>query len=384
MAACGVLDVTTTACQSERFWLKADFAGGAMGVCEVVTSEQIRLSLSPENEPINPSPWYSFYVEGNGKLTLTLDYGSYDHRYTPKWSRDGTVWQVLPESAYQVSADKKSLNLVLDVEDGVFISAQENLTSAYYHAWLDGLTKRYPDVTRFEVGRSVGGRPIWGIATNPQASNVVMFVGRQHPPEVSGAIAMVAFIERLMSYHPSSCVQGALCGFYQDTNIVFVPLLNPDGVDRGHWRHNLQGIDINRDWRAFASPEIRAVRDLINELTAQASMRVFFDFHSTYRNVFYTQHQGDKTSPQDFATRWLNRAQAKGTYELENARRRTTNLGTSKNYIHRRFGIPAITYELADEAPRDLIQSSAYSLADAMVEELYPYRATDESPDDAS
>ena len=48
-------------------------------------------------------------------------------------------------------------------------------------------------------------------------------------------------------------------------------------------------------------------------------------------------------------------------------------LGTSKNYTHARFGVPGITYEVGDETPRADIVRSAISLAEAMVEVLYPY-----------
>jgi hypothetical protein len=30
---------------------------------------------------------------------------------------------------------------------------------------------------------------------------------------------------------------------------------NPDGVDKGHWRLNDGGVDLNRDWGPFTQPE---------------------------------------------------------------------------------------------------------------------------------
>ena len=43
--------------------------------------------------------------------------------------------------------------------------------------------------------------------------------------------------------------------------------------------------------------------------------------------------------------------------------------------MHARFGVPAITYELGDETPRELIKSSAAHFAQAYVAHLYPYAA---------
>ncbi|MEQ9451046.1 MAG: M14 family zinc carboxypeptidase [Pseudomonadales bacterium] len=361
-------------CATADFNLRADFAGGALGECAVTGRTSVRLALTPENEPINPSPWYSFVVEGNGTLDVAITYGEHDHRYQPKISEDGVQWRPLEPQAFTVAADKKQLSMTLQVKQQLYVSAQENLNGAVYDAWLDALVARYAGLERFTIGSSVAGRPIWAAQTNPAADNVLVFVGRQHPPEVTGAIAMLAFIERLLEYHPDSCSEQPHCQFYTDTNIVFVPLLNPDGVAAGHWRHNLNGVDINRDWRAGSQPEVQAVLQLIDQLSSTASLRLLFDFHSTYRDVFYTQGPGYKTSPADFAQRWLDRAAEYGTYPLENAQRRTTLLGTSKNYIHRRFGVPGITYELGDETPRQDIRRSARSLARAMVEEIYPYQ----------
>jgi len=35
--------------------------------------------------------------------------------------------------------------------------------------------------------------------------------------------------------------------FRRRFSIIMVPLLNPDGVVLGHWRHNVNGVDLNRD-----------------------------------------------------------------------------------------------------------------------------------------
>ena len=361
--------VSRAACATPFVVVTDDFDGGAAGQCRVVSDRRLVLSLSPEDEPINPSPWFAFRVGGEGAVEIVIDYGDQRHRYRPKMSTDGETWRLI-DPVVAPDGSRITISLALDRDEPLLIAAQELMPSAFYDEWLDQLLVNLPEGERFEVGRSRGGREIWGLATNPGAENVVLLIGRQHPPEITGAIALVAFVEKLLEDQGDRC---EFCAFHADTNLVVVPLVNPDGVDAGYWRHNFGGLDLNRDWRAFSQPETRALRDLIDRLAGNASVRAFFDFHSTFRNVFYTQDDGFSTAPRGFAGAWLDAAATRGSYPLENAKRRTTSTGTSKNYLHTRFGIPAITYEVGDTTPRDDIRRSARSLASAFVEVIHPY-----------
>ena len=38
---------------------------------------------------------------------------------------------------------------------------------------------------------------------------------------------------------------------------------NPDGVDSGYWRHNSNGVDLNRDWIEFTQPETKAIKQFL-------------------------------------------------------------------------------------------------------------------------
>ncbi len=363
---------TKAQCTTGQFSLTASFDGGVMGECTVIDTSHVELALAPEDEPINPSPWYSFQVSGNGTLTIELDYGAHIHRYPPKISRDGHAWRTLgpitgnPGHRYRFT---------VEVDGRLLVSAQENHTTQWYDDWAAGLLERYPGIERTRIGHSAEGRPLWAFATRHGAPNTVLLVGRQHPPEVSGAIAMRHFVERLLTHLPTDsdgCLD-APCRFHKETNVVFVPLVNPDGVNRGHWRHNLRGIDINRDWGPFTQPETRAIEALIDRLAETSIVRGFLDFHSTNRNVFYIQAPGFRTSPADFGDTWLAHARERGVYEFEPAPRYTTTLATAKNYMHKRFGVPAITYELGDETNRAAIRQSSNHFADTFVETLYPY-----------
>ena len=364
-------------CDTGTFKLRADFPGAGKATCTVVDHRTVDLKVEPEDDGrINPSPWYGFHVRAlapnAGALRVRLSYGSHKHRYAPKVSIDGEVWQRVPAADFRVRAGAAAMRLRPD-QRGIYVSAQENVNGERYRPWRAAVAAQVAAQWR-EVGRSIGDRPIWALHVNPAAANYVLLLGRQHPPEVSGALAFMRFAERLLEIERDACpAHPARCRFFGSHGIVLVPLLNPDGVAGGHWRHNLGQTDLNRDWGPFAQPETQAVRTMLDELEGQRKrLRVMLDFHSTSRNVFYTQDDASPTRPAAFATRWFDAAKASGSalYAFEHAPRPLSDQGTAKNYYYRRFGVPSITYEVADEEDRALLAASAATLADALVDVL--------------
>ena len=337
----------------------------------------LEVRIEPEDEPINPSPWYGFHARATapdaGTLSISLNYGPYEHRYVPKASVDGKVWRALPVRDVTALDDGGAVIRVQPGQGGLYVSAQENIGNGHYETWLKALAQDQPDARLMDIGRSVEGRPIRALHVNPGAPRHLLLLGRQHPPEVTGALTLMPFVERLLANRREACAGGGpACAFFEQHGLMVAPNLNPDGVARGHWRHNLGGVDLNRDWGPFTQPETQAIRDWVGDLEASGqSLALVLDFHSTYRNVFYVQDADSPTDPPAFARRWLARATAAGNPEpFEYAPRPLTDLGTAKNYFHARFGVPSITYELADEEDRGAIAASAAITADALVATL--------------
>ena len=376
------------ACDTGAFALRTDYPGARLNACEVVSRHEVRVRIRPEDGgKINPSPWYGFHVRAVGEagadaITVHLEYGAHQHRYVPKVSVDGAAWRRLPDSAVRVAAGDATLRLRVGAA-GLYVSAGENLHNGFYATWREQVGALTPDAQWRVVGQSIGGHPIHALVVGADAPNYVLLLGRQHPPEVSGALALTRFVERLLEARATACpTPEARCAFFRTHALVALPNLNPDGVDAGHWRHNLGHTDLNRDWGPFTQPETQVVRDLVAGFEhAWRRPRLVLDFHSTRRNVFYTQDAASPTRPADFAARWLAAAgAAEGLYRFENAPRPLTERGTAKNYFHRQFGIPSITYEVADEEDRALVARSAEAFADAMVAVLAAEDAAPPAP----
>lgn len=364
-------------CDTGLYEVRADYEGARANACEVLNPRGVILTIEPEDPPpINPSPWFGFHVRANsakerGAVVVTLRYAASPHRYVPRTSADGIEWAALGERHWMIHEDGRATMELKPGGDGLFVSAQENLGLDFYRGWRTRMAGQFEGIEWRSIGQSAGGRAIFAARTTPGAPRYLLFISRQHPPEVPGALMFMAFAERLLEDRSKACQEpaSAKCAFYSEHSLIFIPNLNPDGVARGHWRHNLDATDLNRDWGIFAQPETQAVKNLVDTLESNGkAIAVMLDFHSTWRNVFYVPTLEESTRPAAFATRWLRLARASGSaYAFEKAPRSSGNTAIAKNYFHQRFGVPAITVETGDSTPRDEIASTARILADALV-----------------
>lgn len=352
--------VTGANCRSTQVSLYLDFDGAPASACAVTGERAFTLLVSPEHAPpINPSPWYAFRYEAKGDdpLTVTLRYLGGRHRYQPKWFGNAESRDV----AALVSDDGAEAVLALPPGNGM-VSAQEMIVADDTRADLD----RWSAVSGarvFTLGRSLDGRPIEAIRLGRRtAPRLVILIGRQHPPEVTGAIAMQAFVDTI----------AARARALGDVQFLVVPMLNPDGVARGHWRANRGGLDLNRDWGPFTQPETRAVKMWLDALPAGIRPVLMVDFHSTARNLFYVQGDEASAAQKRFLTAWLEgreTAVAGYPYSLE-PRNANPGSGTAKNWFFASYAIPAYTYEVADTADRAATRKMAALLAETLLPAL--------------
>ncbi|MDQ3322956.1 MAG: peptidase M14 [Acidobacteriota bacterium] len=107
-----------------------------------------------------------------------------------------------------------------------------------------------------EVGRSNARREIYQVEWGKGATRVFMWsqMHGDEPTATSALIDMFAFLQKNRDKSWVRELENAL-------TIRAVPMLNPDGAELFQ-RRNLQGIDINRDARALATPEGRLLKKL--------------------------------------------------------------------------------------------------------------------------
>ena len=324
---------------------------------EYVNDSLIRATILPENEPINPSPYYAFQIWSDQEQTITLElnYPVSKHRYYPKISTDKKNWTLIDSSRFWLAADSVNAYLKLDLSrEKIYVSAQEIEGSKEVKEWCD-LQAQHPDVSYSVIGKSQEGRDLMQLEIGQppfKKKNAVLIISRQHPPEVTGYLAMKAFVETLLEDTPLSNA------FRAKFRILVIPLVNPDGVDLGHWRHSTAGIDLNRDWAYYNQVEVRTVANhFVKTLKKNKNKALLgLDFHSTYEDVFYTPTADEVSVIAGFKNYWLQGiGDALDGYETNDAPGKNTS-PTSKTWFLKQLGAEGITYEIGDNTDRAFIK----------------------------
>ena len=360
---------TNKECSTDTVKIDFSFSGSGNLSCEVIKSDYIKIFINPElDDSINPSPWFAFRKSEHSKsIKLALDYKNYHHRYHPKISIDKKSWNKIDVA--NISKKENGKIVVIDFlpsSQKNYVASQELITNFWYNKWYNEL-ENSGRVRREVIGFSVLKNPIPMFFVEKNINNpYILILGRQHPPEVTGAFAMRGFINQLLNKNSLSD------SFLKNYNILFVPLMNPDGVMNGYWRYNENKKDLNRDWGIFIQPETDAVNKKLTELKNK-KLALFIDFHSTFKNLFYISDIAEESPMKNFLEDWLlgsRKSLSEANYKYEIINSLNKDNGVSKNYIYNKYKIPSVTYEVSDNEDRDVIQQSSSILAINLMELL--------------
>jgi hypothetical protein len=334
-----------------------DFDGARLNSLKSVNDSTALVSIYPENAPINNSPYYAFKTWSDEARTFYFTFyypKGFKHRYIPKIQTDG-VWRVLDSS--RVFKTDSIVTIKLDLNSSPqTVAAQEIRSSRDVQTWYTNLVKGKEDyVTVKSLGETRLGRnlPMLDINKgNAKEKDLIVLVTRQHPPEVTGFYAFQSFLETILNGTELSEK------FLSRYHVLAFPIMNPDGVDLGHWRHNAGGVDMNRDWSVYNQPEIKQVVKTINKNIRKNKTRLVLglDFHSTWYDVFYTNTQREGTSLPHFESHWFEALESHiPNYEV-NEQSANSDRPTSKGWLLYGHNAVGITYEIGDATPKDKIE----------------------------
>lgn len=343
----------------DQLTIDASFKGARLTQFEKINTNTYVANIKPAFEPVNKSPWYAFSIRSKTAqvIILKLNYINYKHRYIPKLSYDRVHWKKIEPNNISVDTVLGEATLHLKVLDKeLFIAAQEIDSSEDTYNWLEDVMKEYDFLRKEIVGKTVKKRPIYVInSENKNIKKSVVLIARQHPPEIPGGIiGFRSFFKELMS---DSSVAKL---FRSNYNIYSFPLLNPDGVDMGNWRHNANGKDLNRDWIAFSQPETQNTRDFIlNKVKEGKEISYGVDFHTSYSGPYMLVLDSiNETKVKGVTQQWVKNIENNSKFRVE-TRQRSQELPYCYNWFYKTFDSEAITYEEGDEVDRDIIKERA-------------------------
>ena len=368
LALLGAAPPLSVPCDEGELQLRSDFEGARAADCRR-TEAGFAVTISPEKEPVNKSPWYAFdLIAADAQpVTVKLNYTYGWHRYSPKaWHGEGG-WEVLPEDAVETADDGQRAVMSIALAEGrTRIAAQPLYDASERMGWVEALAAASPDLKLTIAGHSVEERPIQRLSSGPEGEGrpLLLLLGSQHPPEVPGWTAMQAFLERLVE-------DDRLAQEFRDQiRIEIFPILNPDGLDRGHWRLNAALVDINRDWGPFTQPETRIVRDVIEaRRTAGDRPVLMVDFHATRKgDILYTPDETAQLTPGGYTNEWASAIESRldePSFRIVTAH--NPGLPTSKGWFAETYGAPGVTLEIGDETDPDRSSRLGRAAAEAMM-----------------
>jgi len=331
-----------------------------------INDTTVFIEILPENYPINNSPWYAFKVWSDTikKVSFILGYKHGNHRYNPKISKDGKIWTELAADFVKKDTINNTAKFRVEIDTlPVWIAAQPIINTTAVKKWIESLSRYERVYDIFPIGKSVLKReiPHFKIGNDEfdKKKKVILLFSRQHPPEVTGFFAMQFFIDELLKKDELSEQ------FFKNFEFWVFPLINPDGVDLGNWRHNANGIDLNRDWAYFNQPETRSVRDFIIKHANKNKQKIVLglDFHSTFKDIFYINNHSQYPITKSFVNNWtlsINRLLSpfESTRIIEPFKK-----PVSKAWFYYQFGAPGVTYEVGDQTPISIIEKKARAAA---------------------
>ena len=350
-----------------------DFEGARLNNVTQKNDSSFILKVLPENIPINPSPFYAFEVLSNTtkRINLEFDYpDGFKHRYIPKIYSENK-WSIADTLSF-IEIDNKSILKVVVENKSKIISGQELNSSSIVYDWVENLIEDRRDFVSFKkIGKTKLKRPFMVIDINKNQTKekpIIVLITRQHPPEVTGYFAFQSFLSTILEESDLSSK------FLNRYRILAFPLMNPDGVDLGHWRHNSGGVDLNRDWSVYNQKEIKTTVDFISKTLKKNNSKLILglDFHSTYYDVFYTNIERLSTSMPFFLDEWFSSLENSIPNFKVNEQPSTSMQPVSKGWFLNAHKAVGVVYEIGDNTPKDRIKlvgrESAKSMMKIMLE----------------
>jgi len=180
-----------------------------------------------------------------------------------------------------------------DLSAQTFVPAIEDLKARYSSYQEETITTRrfvieeliplfekHNQQPHFQIqvkGHSIEGRPIY-LGKYGEGEIPILFWSQMHGDESTATMALLDLFNFFDSDHPDD--QSFLQTLRKNFSLYFIPMLNPDGVDKFQ-RRNAAHIDLNRDALHLASPEAQLLKEV------RDSIQPLFGFNLHDQSIYY-------------------------------------------------------------------------------------------------
>jgi len=344
------------------------FDGARLNGLKKINDTTAYVFINPENTPINNSAYYAFKVWSDSpkQFYFTFQYPKgYKHRYIPKL-KINNKWSIIDSTKVFKQDSIVTIKLSLDITP-MIVAAQEVNSTKNVKNWYTNLVKGKEDYVTIEsAGKSKLGRnlPVLDICKgDKKGKDIIILLTRQHPPEVTGYFAFQEFMQTVLNGSELSLK------FLEKYHVIALPIMNPDGVDLGHWRHNAGGVDLNRDWSVYNQPEIKqVVKYITRSLKKNKSELVLgIDFHSTWYDVFYTNLKREGTALPHFTDDWFSAIEDHMEGYKVNEKSGNSRKPVSKGWFLHGHKAVGITFEIGDATSKEKIRKVGKVTAEQMM-----------------
>jgi hypothetical protein len=261
----------------------ADFESGNITNVQQVGVDSFTIEIRLDDNHGDTYGWYYFAIANNqghsATMFLTNPDGWQNSGCNPITSADNVNWgrvqNVWSENGWLCFRQFLP-------NDTVWFAQGYPLTVTKMYSYLDSVQSS-PYSDRVTLGYSTHDRPVDMITITDEAvplarKKTAWLISRQHPMESGPTSLITGLIDGVLD--ESSFSQY----FLRDINLKIVPIVNVDGVAEGYSRHNVNGINLNRDWRPDIEneqPSVRAVHSAIDGyLSWGNSIDLFIDLHA--------------------------------------------------------------------------------------------------------
>jgi len=272
----------------------SSFPGGSARVLSIgQTNNYVR--ITPAGDPNRGWPcWWYLRLDGvdtnqpvvlevvANEATVPGDNPGQTRKLSADWSlpaqaafsTDGTTWEHTAQgdrhgnrSVYRISTSSPTL----------WLAWGPPFTLKDANQLIEKVCNASPDARSFVLARTREGRPVPGVRIAQVGSqrSSVWIQARQHAWECGSSWVARGFLEWLVSNDP------AAESLRQKADIVVIPIVDVDSVERGQGGKQQQPHDQDEDWGPAAYfPEVRAGMEKLSALAKADRLDLFLDLHN--------------------------------------------------------------------------------------------------------